>query len=58
MTGYELKQLIKQHFYSVTSMAKELGVTRQGLEYQLSKEKPALVYVIAIQAIIRGLCDR
>ena len=51
MTGQQLKQQILQSGYTVSKMAELLDVTFNGLSYQLKKEQPAIVYVIAIKAI-------
>lgn len=58
MTGQQLKQQILQAGYTVSKMAELLDVTFNGLSYQLKKDKPAIVYVIAIKAIInKGLSN-
>lgn len=56
MTGQQLKQQILQAGYTVSKMAELLDMTFNGLSYQLKKENPARVYIIAIESIInKGL---
>lgn len=52
MTGQQLKALIKSHGIKDEQMAAMLDVTRQGLQYQLKKEKPARVYVYSVLLVL------
>lgn len=52
MTGKQLKALIKSHGIKDEQMAAMLDVTRQGLQYQLKKEKPARVYVYSVLLVL------
>ena len=52
MTGYELKQLIKQHKLTAKHVAQEFGMTPAGMTKIFKSEKVKPVYVLALKGLI------